>query len=122
MREKDIEQQFAREVKKYGGIAPKFVSPGFSGMPELIESRYEVHMSKTEARRYDIMKNELILQLDGENITAANAAALSNKLSQMANGAIYSDDYIPIKIHDKKLDALEDIIEAANGKPILVAY
>ena len=91
-------------------------------MPELIESRYEVHMSKTEARRYDIMKNELILQLDGENITAANAAALSNKLSQMANGAIYSDDYIPIKIHDKKLDALEDIIEAANGKPILVAY
>ena len=68
------------------------------------------------------MKKELILQLDGKNITAANAAALSNKLSQMANGAIYSDDYISIKIHDKKLDALEDIIEAANGKPILVAY
>lgn len=91
-------------------------------MPELIESRYEVHMSETEARRYDVMKNDLILQLDGENITAANAAALSNKLSQMANGAIYTDDYIPMKIHDKKLDALEDIIEAANGKPILVAY
>ena len=55
-------------------------------------------------------------------MTAANAAALSNKLSQMANGAVYSDDGEVITFHDKKLDALEDIIESANGKPLLVAY
>ncbi len=55
-------------------------------------------------------------------ITAANAAALSNKLCQMSNGAIYDDDGEIIPIHNRKLDALEDIIESANGKPVLVAY
>jgi SNF2 family DNA or RNA helicase len=58
---------------------------------------------------------------EGE-VTAANAAALSNKLSQMANGAVYTDDDNTIHIHDRKLDALEDIVESANGNPILVAY
>ena len=55
-------------------------------------------------------------------MTAANAAALSGKLMQMANGAVYSDDGDEIQIHDQKLDALEDLIEAANGKPVMVAY
>ena len=58
---------------------------------------------------------------DGE-ITAANAASLTGKLSQLANGAIYSDTGDIIEFHDRKLDALEDIIESANGKPVLVAY
>ncbi|MDU0431256.1 DEAD/DEAH box helicase, partial [Staphylococcus chromogenes] len=60
--------------------------------------------------------------IDDKEVTAANAAALSNKLSQMSNGAIYTDDKDYLHIHDRKLDALEDIIESANGKPILVAY
>ena len=59
---------------------------------------------------------------DNEEVTAANAASLSNKLSQMANGAVYSDNESVIQIHDRKLDALEDIIESMNGKPLLVAY
>ena len=63
-----------------------------------------------------------MLTLEDGEITAANAASLSGKLSQMANGAIYDDNGEVIQIHDRKLDALEDIIEAANGKPILVAY
>ena len=68
------------------------------------------------------MKNDLVLQLQDGEITAANAAALSNKLSQMANGAVYDDAGGVKHIHDQKLDALEDLIEAANGKPVLVAY
>ena len=68
------------------------------------------------------LKQELVLSLGDAEITAANAASLSGKLSQMANGAIYDDGGETIRIHDRKLDALEDIIEAANGKPILVAY
>lgn len=48
--------------------------------------------------------------------------ALSGKLLQMANGAVYSDDGDEIVIHDQKLDALEDMIEAANGRPVMVAY
>ena len=91
-------------------------------MPELISSNYPVYLSEEERKRYENLKEELILQLPDGEITAANAAALSGKLCQMSNGAIYSDDESVLHIHDRKLDALEDIIESANGKPILVAY
>lgn len=91
-------------------------------MPELINSRYTVYLSETEASRYEDFKKELVLDLPDGEITAANAASLSGKLCQMANGAIYTDAGEVIPIHEKKLDALEDIIEAANGKPVLVAY
>ena len=91
-------------------------------MPELVSSRYEVQMDDTEKQKYEDFKKDLVLEIEDGEITAANAASLSGKLSQMANGAVYSDDLTVMQIHDKKLDALEDIIEAANGKPILVAY
>ena len=91
-------------------------------MPELISTQYEVELSEKEREKYDEFKKELVLQLPEHEVTAANAASLTGKLSQMANGAVYSDDETVSVIHDKKLDALEDIIEAANGKPILVAY
>lgn len=91
-------------------------------MPELIMSEYCVEMSAEEKGKYIGLKKNLILELPDGKITAANAASLSNKLSQMANGAIYDDDKNIIPIHDRKLDALEDIIEAANGKPVLLAY
>lgn len=91
-------------------------------MPELISTEYPVTLDEEERKRYDDMKKDLILALPKHEITAANAAALSNKLSQMANGAVYADDESVVHIHDRKLDALEDIIESANGRPILVAY
>ena len=91
-------------------------------MPELVSAEYEVHLSDEEQQRYDDLKEDLVLQLPGGDITAANAASLSGKLCQMANGAIYSDTGDVVHIHDRKLDALEDLIEAANGKPVLVAY
>ena len=91
-------------------------------MPELISTQYEVELSDTERDRYENLKQELILQLPDGEITAANAAALTGKLSQLANGAIYSDTGEIMEFHDRKLDALEDIIEAANEKPLLVAY
>ena len=91
-------------------------------MPEKIITQAEAVMLDAEAARYEKMKKELVLNLDGEEITAANAASLSGKLCQMANGAIYADDESILEIHQRKLDALEDIIEAANGKPLLVAY
>lgn len=91
-------------------------------MPELINSKYLVHLSEKEKKKYEDMKAELVLALPEGEITAANAASLSGKLSQMANGAVYADDESILSIHDRKLDALEDIIEAANGKTVLVAY
>ena len=91
-------------------------------MPELIENRYPVYMDDGEKQQYESMKKDLILPyLENETITAANAAALSGKLCQMANGAVYSDEGSVVHIHDRKLDALEDIIEAAQG-PILLCY
>lgn len=91
-------------------------------MPELVSTEYTVQMSDEEQKQYKELKKELILQLPDTEITAVNAASLSNKLSQMANGAIYDDDENIVPIHDRKLDALEDIIESANGKPVLIAY
>lgn len=91
-------------------------------MPELVSSRYEVKMDDKEKQKYVEFKKDLVLEIENGEITAANAASLSGKLSQMANGAVYFDDLSVVEIHDKKLDALEDIIEAANGKPVLVAY
>ena len=91
-------------------------------MPDLINSRYTVYLSERENSRYADLKKDLVLQLPDGEITAANAASLSGKLSQMANGAVYTDAGETVAIHERKLDALEDIIEAANGKPVLVAY
>ena len=91
-------------------------------MPELINSRYTVYLSERENSRYAELKEELVLQLPDGEVTAANAASLSGKLSQMANGAVYTDAGETVAVHERKLDALEDIIEAANGKPVLVAY
>lgn len=91
-------------------------------MPELVSTEYVVQLSDKEREKYERLKKDLVLSEDNEEVTAANAASLSNKLSQMANGAVYSDDENVIEIHDRKLDALEDIIESMNGKPLLVAY
>lgn len=91
-------------------------------MPELINSEYPVYLDEDEREKYEAMASDLVINLPGGEVTAANAATLSGKLTQMANGAVYSDAGGIEFIHDKKLDALEDIIEAANGKNILVAY
>lgn len=91
-------------------------------MPKLVTTDYEVTLSEKEQRKYKELKDNMVLQLSDDEITAANAASLSNKLCQMANGAIYDGDKAVIHVHDRKLDALEDVIESMNGKPVLVAY
>ena len=91
-------------------------------MPELVSVAKEVTLSEKEKKRYDELKKSLVLELPGGEVTAANAASLTMKLSQMANGAIYTDDKNVVSIHDRKLDALEDLVESANGQPVLVAY
>ena len=91
-------------------------------MPELVMSEHTVKLSDAEREKYDDLREELVLSLPNSEVTAANAASLSNKLSQMANGAIYNDSAEVIPIHNRKLDALEDIIESMNGRPLLIAY
>lgn len=91
-------------------------------MPELVSGEVCVTLDAKERRAYDRLKQDMVLQLDGGEVTAANAAALGQKLAQMANGAVYGDDGKAVNVHCGKLDALEEIVEAANGRPVLVAY
>ena len=97
-------------------------SMDYLDMPELIESNYNVTLSDEELERYKELKKELVLTLPEGDVTASNAAALAGKLTQLANGAIYSDDGEIISIHDAKLNALEDIYESSQGHPFLLAY
>ncbi|HEM5996897.1 TPA: DEAD/DEAH box helicase [Streptococcus suis] len=92
-------------------------------MPDLISTKRLVRMSEKEKEKYIQFKKEYVLsELDGLEVTAANAASLTNKLVQLSNGAVYSDDHTVVPLHEQKLDALEDILESANGEPVLVAY
>lgn len=91
-------------------------------MPEAVMVKHEVTMDKLERSVYEKLKEELVTTVKGEEITASNAAVLSGKLLQLASGAIYSDDGKIMNIHEKKLDMLSDLVEQANGKPVLVAY
>ena len=97
-------------------------SKDFLKMLECVMNEVIVTLSDKEQKLYDSLKQDMVLSLEENEIDAINAAALSNKLLQMSNGAVYNDDKESFHIHDRKLDALEDLIEGANGKPVLVAY
>ena len=108
--------------QKISDITISMKSTDYLKMPELIHSEYAVKLSDKETKRYGELAKDLVLELPDGEVTAANAAALSNKLCQMANGAIYADGGMTQVVHNQKIDALEDIIESAAGNPILVAY
>ena len=108
--------------RRISDITISMKSTDLLDMPELVSSEYTVSLDDAERENYDDLRADLVLRLPEGEVTAANAAALSGKLSQMANGAVYADDGSVTAIHGRKLDALEDIIESANGSPVLVAY
>ncbi|HFK7009869.1 TPA: SNF2-related protein [Listeria monocytogenes] len=115
----DAEQEI---YDKISDITISMKSVDFLDMPELVMNEVPVDMGLKEKQKYDEFKADLVLQLKEATIDAANTAVLSNKLLQMANGAIYDEFNVSHHIHDQKLDALEDLIEGTNGKPILIAY
>ena len=91
-------------------------------MPECLFVNHEVEMNSIERTLYDQLKTELIIPLEDGDIDASNAGALTNKLLQMSNGAVYDENKNTRPIHNRKLEKLEDLIEASNGQPVLVAY
>ena len=108
--------------RRIGDITISMRSTDYLRMPECVMNEVPVILSKEERAKYDALKRDLVLKLNGIEIDAVNAASLSGKLCQLANGAIYAEDKHTLFFHDRKLDALEDLIEGANGKPVLVAY
>ena len=81
-----------------------------------------VKLSDKEFKIYKKMERDTVLEFGDESITALTAAAVTNKLAQLANGAIYNEDKTYRIIHDKKLEALEELIEEAGEEPVLVYY
>ena len=108
--------------QKISDITISMKAADYLHLPECVINEVKVRLSDEERNIYDSLKRDLVVSLKGEEIDAGNAAALSGKLCQMANGAVYGEDKRVFPIHERKLDALEDLIEAANGKPVLVAY
>ena len=94
----------------------------FLDMPKLITNNVYVDLNQNERMQYTLLKKHMVVSINKDEINAVNGAALAGKLLQLANGAVYTDDGRFCYVHDKKLDALEDLIEAANGKPVLIAY
>ncbi|MBF0714964.1 DEAD/DEAH box helicase [Gemelliphila palaticanis] len=97
-------------------------SSDYLELPELVVNNIIVELNKEEKEKYNVLRKEMFIKIKDVEIDASNAASLSNKLLQMASGAVYDENKVSHKIHDKKLDALEDLIESANGKSVLVAY
>lgn len=91
-------------------------------MPERIDNVVELTLSPREEKLYRQMERNMLLPYADGDVLALNAATLAGKLLQLSNGAVYDEFHNIRVIHDKKLDALEDLIEAANGKPVLVMY
>ena len=108
--------------KRIGDITISMRSKDYLKMPKCVINEVPVWMETHQSELYEQLKQEMVISLKGSEINAANAAALSGKLLQMANGAVYDGMGEPFFIHDGKLNALEDLIEGANGKPVLIAY
>lgn len=107
---------------KISDITISMKSTDYLKMPECICTTVLADMSPHETKVYNKLKKELVIQLGSTQIDAKNAAALSGKLCQLACGAVYADDKTTVLIHNRKLDALDNLIEAANGNPVLIAY
>ena len=108
--------------EKIGDITISMRAKDYLNLPDLVMNTIYVEMGEKEKKLYERFKKDMVVDVAEDDIDASNAAALSVKLLQMANGAVYGEDRKVYAIHDGKLDALEDLIESANGKPVLVAY
>ncbi|WP_194318018.1 SNF2-related protein [Listeria innocua] len=108
--------------KQISDITISMKSTDYLKMPEYVSNEVFVTLSDKDWKVYSDFKEDMVANLGDDEIDADNAAVLSGKLLQMANGAVYDSENKAHVIHDKKLDALEDLIEGANGKPVLVAY
>ena len=115
---------FAEEAiySKIDDITISMKAVDYLKMPPILYNEIKVKLDQKERKIYEILKKDMIVALEDKEIDAMNAASLSNKLLQMANGSVYGEEKEVIHLHDKKLDALEEIVEAANGNSVLCAY
>lgn len=121
------EENESRIHAKIGDICMSMKAKDYLTLPGRIENVIKIQFDKELQAQYDKFEEEQVLQLfadqpEDEAISAVNGAALVNKLLQFANGAVYDEDKNYHVVHDLKIEAAEEIIEAANGKPVLIAW
>lgn len=108
-----------------GDMTLEMSAADYNPLPDMIINDVEVELDPILRAQYEFMERELFLKLDtGTEIEVFNQAALTNKCLQFSNGAVYPVPGMPLweHIHDLKLDALEEIIDEAQGQPILCSY
>ena len=108
--------------RRLGDICVSMRAADHLEMPERVDNIVEVMLSAREEKLYRQMERDMLLPYADGDVLALNAASLAGKLLQLANGAVYDEFHNVRVLHERKLDALEDLIEAANGKPLLVMY
>lgn len=123
---------FAEEdiYRRIGDMTMSMSAEDYLSMPEMTVIRVNAELNAKERKAYEEMKLKHVLALKDGLVSALNAASLSNKLLQMANGEVYADIHpdapysrgYTVHLHDRKLEVLAELIESANGKPVLVAY
>lgn len=91
-------------------------------LPELVPNRIPIELDAKARQAYRDFERKQVLELDGEVITAAQAAAVTNKLLQMCAGAVYDEDREVHEVHDAKIEAFLELVESLQGKPLLTFY
>lgn len=113
-------------MEKIKDICVSLKADDYLELPDLIEHDIPVVLSKQEMKKYKELEREMVLELpedeDTGEITALSAATLSNKLLQLANGAVYDEEHIAHEVHSSKIEAFIELIESLQGKPALVFY
>lgn len=114
----------AREkiLKRLEPITVSMKAEDYIALPELTTIERKIQLGKNTMAKYHRMEKDLLLEIDGETIDAVNAAALTTKLLQLSSGAVYSDVGDPVTFHTEKMEALDQIIEEAEGENVLVFY
>ena len=117
-------KQGAEEVifEKLSDICVSMKAVDYLDIPDRIDNMIAFEMPPKAREQYDTLEKELILSLVDSDVLAGSAAVLANKLLQVANGAVYDEDKKVKHIHNEKLNVLDELIEAASGKPVLVFY
>ena len=106
---------------KISDICMSMSADDYLELPERIDNEIKIRLTDKERKLYDQMEKDQLLKIEDEAVVALSAAAVMNKLLQMANGCVYAEGGDAIRIHEKKLEALEEIIDT-TGEPVLVFY
>ena len=107
--------------RKISDICMSMSAEDYLELPERIDNEIRIRLSDKEQKLYDQMESDQLLRIEDEAVVALNAAAVMNKLLQMSNGCVYADGGDVVRIHERKLEALEEIIDT-TGEPVLVFY